>query len=746
MSSLLPQFLKNKQFIFLLVSWMFFLITFTLLLTEKSYALTLNPDPGRGVGVPNTEYDYLKNCDSGANSPAVTTWLSPVGRPASLPTVTVTYGTPSVDFQANFSGAICFGNVNGAHVTNSRVTRIITPGTTFPNGRDLRLDWRPSSRVAGTYRNDTLLVRYSPRGGFTTSGLYSVFVETRAVNTFPVSPLYRCVQNGVPPSTSGPTNYSPCAPLNLEYKFQVNVTNIPTDARVNTTTSCTTISGWAIDRDVPRAQLMVEVYMNRPRGTSGAVRITPAGPPAGVRANDPTPRISGVAWVPAAELGRHGFNIGIAGRISAGTSRRFYIYIWGVDISGRQVRVPLSISRTITCPASGSYSLSVDANAISVNLDDEEDPSEATFNSDCRLSITPTASVTINSVQIQRNYYYVQSGVSTPLSTDNRTANVTTNATGTYDCGNPAPTIPLPSGLSAGDTVCETITVSPGGGNGTVSSGVLTIPSPAPASVTDNTCTPVVNKPYISVLGNDVFAGTSADSWFGPPTASGVYGFARGSTGTEVQIGILALGPIDTSNVLAKQKFADTPCCGNFGAIHVPPNYDPPAGISSTDMSSIPSNGKYTYTPNSIGGITIPVGTRLVLYVSGNITITDFISYSNSGSWGSISQIPSLTIVATGNITIYNKATNIDAVLVSEGTIFTCEESIKNNLFANCNNQLTVNGALISKSIKWRRTSGSLRGGGPAEVINYTPEVYMGGSTPSGGIETQSITSLPPIL
>lgn len=167
--------------------------------------------------------------------------------------------------------------------------------------------------------------------------------------------------------------------------------------------------------------------------------------------------------------------------------------------------------------------------------------------------------------------------------------------------------------------------------------------------------------------------------------------------------------------------------------------------------------------------------------------------------------LPYLVIIACGTIKIDNDVSRIDAVLIaqpgrmvggrcvndastpaSSGTIYTCTNQsgvlyLADTLYNECSGtastgdtrQLTINGALIARRVKFQRVFGSLNGaaarekpnfgtGRPdgsnsisaAEIINYTPEVYMAPSPlrhPSGTNSSSTagrydaITGLPPI-
>lgn len=179
-----------------------------------------------------------------------------------------------------------------------------------------------------------------------------------------------------------------------------------------------------------------------------------------------------------------------------------------------------------------------------------------------------------------------------------------------------------------------------------------------------------------------------------------------------------------------------------------------------------------------------PVGNRVILngsnitgkkavYVDGDVVINSNITFANfSGS----NTIPSLYIIAKGNIYISPTVTRIDGVYIAQkndgnagGVIHTCANIGSNNITvprpeigARCANQLVINGAFLADTIKFLRSRGTLQiaqnsglvkepasSGNIAEVFNFSPETYIGDANPTlrrGAGSYDFITSLPPIL
>lgn len=154
----------------------------------------------------------------------------------------------------------------------------------------------------------------------------------------------------------------------------------------------------------------------------------------------------------------------------------------------------------------------------------------------------------------------------------------------------------------------------------------------------------------------------------------------------------------------------------------------------------------------TINASTVSARRSVQLFVNGNITITgNIINNCYGGSGCRVDEIPSVLIYATGNVTINNGVTRIDAVIVAGGDksyVSTCDASFgpsggKSSVSLGyrdkyCNNKLTINGAIISKnSPRWLRTFGSgsrtninnqyqdVWSLATSEWVNYTPNLWL---------------------
>ncbi len=160
----------------------------------------------------------------------------------------------------------------------------------------------------------------------------------------------------------------------------------------------------------------------------------------------------------------------------------------------------------------------------------------------------------------------------------------------------------------------------------------------------------------------------------------------------------------------------------------------------------------------------------ITLFVTGNVVIDNNITYHPGYDF---TNIPHFTLVVRGNIYIYPTVTNLDGLYIAQpnpssvsttGVIWTCHDS--NNtaptasvVYVGCGTKLIVNGALIAKQVNFLRRSGSVAtatnsetssSANIAEVINYTPEMVIGGpffnATTTPSLQIESLVSLPPIF
>ena len=174
-------------------------------------------------------------------------------------------------------------------------------------------------------------------------------------------------------------------------------------------------------------------------------------------------------------------------------------------------------------------------------------------------------------------------------------------------------------------------------------------------------------------------------------------------------------------------------------------------------------NGSLIITGGSLGK-----GRHIRLFVKGDVTINGDISADEVNPiHSSLSDIPSLTVVATGSIRVGPGVSLITGAYVAGGRFGSCNVSIKNKakdpalgINGACRNKLKVNGAIVSENSPFfLRTFGAGnkseddqwftdRISSTAEWINYTPNLWL--TTSNGlssnqleGLTTTQVTNLP---
>lgn len=319
------------------------------------------------------------------------------------------------------------------------------------------------------------------------------------------------------------------------------------------------------------------------------------------------------------------------------------------------------------------------------------------------------------------------------------------------------------------------------------------------ARVTDadgntETCTvSIVSRPYHKVFGGDVIVGGRLNldgSCSGTEANATLIGWYDGleDRGSGTQLAAFALGIINnfasgqirsptTPNNLT---FANT--TGTFGGGFAAQNLDCSHDFWQHDAGSsidLPydtlgifggpdingnagervyyRNGDLDTNTSFLGNIDIARAARVTLYVEGDLYIRRDILYAG-GSYSSIDQIPSLRVVAKGNIYVHPSVTELNGLFVAGGTFSTCgtdgdDTAVK--LISSCGQPLTVYGAVYADSILLKRTPGSLgqsvraQGRGnpsPAERFIYTPELWLTSGFNSGEGDADSYYTLPPVL
>jgi hypothetical protein len=108
---------------------------------------------------------------------------------------------------------------------------------------------------------------------------------------------------------------------------------------------------------------------------------------------------------------------------------------------------------------------------------------------------------------------------------------------------------------------------------------------------------------------------------------------------------------------------------------------------------------------------------KLTIVASGTVTIDNDINVTGGTS---SADIPSLGVIAGGDIDIASAATHVDGYLFSDGTIDTCFPHV-----ASCNTTLNINGFIMANNVSLSRTGPGSVGSQVGEAISMTPELYL---------------------
>lgn len=399
------------------------------------------------------------------------------------------------------------------------------------------------------------------------------------------------------------------------------------------------------------------------------------------------------------------------------------------------------------------------------------------------------------------------------------------NSTFTVSGGIGSSTVTLPSSgagcrvtvppLSPGSTVRASYSVSPTGSTMNVAGNIIGSNGGIIRSA-EKSSGPVVNEPYFKVFGGDVSVGHAfADGLscgssiagagiFGWNTANNSVYAGHPNTGAGTQF---ALSSLSSSSLFASNQnnpnagtpqspiglsFANVGASGNnfgtsFGSANCIPDFysSLPTNVDGnlTGIQSLNGlNGVYTMSSGSIiNSSNISPGKRLTIYVSGNVKIDGNIDFV--GNYPTINDIPSLIIIAKGNIYISKNVSKLSGIFVAqpssisgaEGHIYDCASDFaavtvaNSQIYNECGTQLTVNGSFIANKVFLNRTgnatdnklTSSLRGSfngetnsntNATEIFNYGPAFWMNlalpqtTSTGTSSAGYDSIISLPPIL
>jgi hypothetical protein len=342
----------------------------------------------------------------------------------------------------------------------------------------------------------------------------------------------------------------------------------------------------------------------------------------------------------------------------------------------------------------------------------------------------------------------------TPCPTNFLVPGPTTVATETVDVGN----------LSPGSRICRSLVVNPKNESG------------GPRASAE-ACVVIAKTPYVHFQGNDVWAGGGFASISPACNAASkittsAHALKDGSVaGSGVEYAAFALGKITNFGSAGKAIINPAAAQGkmltfsnvtstNLGFYGAPQHCinDYISTYSGTPVTTLASpvdvnnaaggtwqiNGAHTFHGN------VPNKSQQVYLVNGDVTIDNDIKYSDS--YDSVGDIPSLVIIATGNIFVQSGVKQMDGLYVAHGTFNTCSNAPAGNLSINdCKDQLVVNGSVIAGSLTLLRTYGADGGDdvarkNPAEIFNFSPEMYLRSALNGGNsiLRTVDEKDLPP--
>lgn len=227
-------------------------------------------------------------------------------------------------------------------------------------------------------------------------------------------------------------------------------------------------------------------------------------------------------------------------------------------------------------------------------------------------------------------------------------------------------------------------------------------------------------------------------------------------------------------------------------------------GYQPITSSAPPGRHQFHYSGSRTIGdgndILIPSGAQTAIFVNdGDLYIRSNIRLADN--YTGIANMPYFAMIVKGNIYIDKDVTRLDGLFVAQprtdgtgGTIYTCgrdngtsyvhygpNASSGLDIYSQCNKQLSINGSVVAKRIKWLRILENISvsrpgdatfgeayspetgaGTNASEVVNYTPQMWLApsplklpGSTTDGVSDPTSpantepyqyIRALPPIL
>lgn len=328
-------------------------------------------------------------------------------------------------------------------------------------------------------------------------------------------------------------------------------------------------------------------------------------------------------------------------------------------------------------------------------------------------------------------------------------------------------TYTAPDNIAVGSKICQTLTIT----NPTLPAYYNSYP----ADATDTQCVVIAKSPYVQFLGGDVWAGGGFAA-LGPctnganiTTVTRSHALADGTTpgsgaayaafalGRVTTFGSASMALVTTTGVGKAWTFSNNNVAtlGNFGASpHCIPDYVsqyqslPPQGGGTFDMAGGNQQRHIVGNATLHGGI--GNGIQKLFLVEGDVTIDNDITYP--ANYGNGSSIPSIVVIATGNIYVNAGVKQLDGIFITRKTFYTCWPKTEPATTGICNNQLVINGSVSANAVDLFRTAGA-EGATPAqqkqsaETFNMSPEMFLNNAldaTTQAVITTSNVRELPP--
>ncbi|HVI69447.1 MAG TPA: hypothetical protein VM581_03225, partial [Magnetospirillaceae bacterium] len=325
--------------------------------------------------------------------------------------------------------------------------------------------------------------------------------------------------------------------------------------------------------------------------------------------------------------------------------------------------------------------------------------------------------------------------------------------------------------IAIGTKICDTITITNPSAPGYFN---------VPADQTAQDCSVVAKAPYVQFIGGDVWAGGGfaavapgtcnaganittvtrssavADGTIpGSGTAYAAFALGKISTfgsGSMALVSATGIGDNWTFSNINSGNLgffgAAQHCINDYSSVYSALPISAPPGINNAV-----SGAWHIAGPITLAGTMPPgdqPGGRKVYFVEGDVILNGQVRYP--ATYASAAQIPSLVIIATGNIRVLDTVNQIDGIYMARGTFYTCHPRPEPATINTCNVQLTINGAVSSTGLDLFRTAGA-DGATPAtqksaaEVFNLSPEVFIANAlnqTSQTTITTSNVRELPP--